>query len=111
MAVAQERIFVANKASDGVSVVNGFTNLVETTLGGTNDPISVVVDADDQRAYVLNEAGNSVAVFDTSSLTNPLNIAGVGGSPRSPAASSPVVQRHSDRRQHRHDQSRPARRR
>jgi YVTN family beta-propeller protein len=59
------KIYVANMASDSVSVIDGATGLVSgSPIAVGNYPYGVAADSTTNRIYVANRSGNSVSVID-----------------------------------------------
>ena len=76
-------VFVANRFSDDVSVVDTSTNSVVATVQVGDLPIGVAVGPDRARAYVTNFVGNSVSVIDISNNSVVATVA-VGTGPNHP---------------------------
>ncbi len=83
---AQGRAYVANSASDTVSVVDTATNTVITTIPVGNGPEGLAVTPDGTRVYVPNWEDGTVSVISTTSNTVVATVT-VGGAPRSAAIS------------------------
>lgn len=67
MSARNERIYVANSASDTVSVIDADTNAVIATLAVGDRPTGVVLLGD--RVYVTNSRGGTVSVIDIAGNT------------------------------------------
>jgi YVTN family beta-propeller protein len=80
-------IYVANASSDTVSVINGATNTVTTTVPVGSGPIGVGVNPSTNTIYVANSGSNNVSVVDgaTNALTATIPVGtspfGVGVNP------------------------------
>ena len=83
---APGRAYVANSASDTVSVVDTATNTVITAIPVGNGPEGLAVTPDGTRVYVPNWEGGTVSVISTTSNTVVATVT-VGGEPRSVAIS------------------------
>ena len=65
---AQPFAYVANSASNNVSVIDTATNMVVgPPIPVGTDPIGVAITPDGTRAYVTNNGSNNVSVIDTRS--------------------------------------------
>lgn len=63
------RIYVANQESDTVSVIDGATHGVISTIGVGNGPAGVGVNSVTQRIYVANYLSNNVSIIDGATNT------------------------------------------
>jgi YVTN family beta-propeller protein len=63
------RIYVGNYGGSTVSVIDGGTNHVVTSIGVGQAPVGVAVNASTNRVYVANFGSNSVSVIDGSNNT------------------------------------------
>lgn len=63
------RIYVANSSSNNVSVLDGKTNTLITTITTGTDPKGVGVNPSTNRVYVTNRGSNNVSVIDGISNT------------------------------------------
>jgi len=68
-AVTVTRAYVANQASDTVSVIDTATNTVVATIVVGNDPYDVAVSPAGTRAFVTNAFSGTVSVIDTATNT------------------------------------------
>src|SRR3989454_11709785 len=66
---AQDFAYVANAASNSVSVIDTASNTVVATVGVGSRPFGVAITPDGTRVYVTNGASNSVSVIHTASNT------------------------------------------
>src|SRR2546426_3725021 len=73
---AQDFAYVANAASNSVSVIDTASNTVVATVGVGSRPFGVAITPDRARVYVTNRASASVSVIDTASNTV---VATIGG--------------------------------
>jgi len=64
-----DKIYVVNFASNGITIINASTNTIETTvaLSSGSKPNDIAISPDGKYAYVANNGSNSVSVID---LTN-----------------------------------------
>ncbi len=76
-------VYVANQASNSVSVIDPVTDSVIATLAVGGAPSFLFYDKRMARLYIVNTAGRSVTVFDTSSTGAPalLGSVAVGAAP------------------------------
>ena len=81
-------LYVTNRASNTVSVVNVAAMAVVATIPVGNAPVGLSFRTDGQRVYVANANGNTVSVIDTATRTVVASPA-VGGSPA--ASGGPFV--------------------
>ncbi len=63
------RVYVANRSSNTVSVIDPATNAVVTTVAVGTQPTAVAVSPDGTRVYVANSGSNSVSVIDAATAT------------------------------------------
>src|SRR5437870_9604651 len=77
---AQDFAYVANAASNSVSVLDTASNTVVTTVGVGSRPFGVAITPDGTRAYVTN-GDPTVSVLDTT-VNKVVAAAGVGDFPR-----------------------------
>src|SRR6185436_11459543 len=63
------RVYVANRASDNVSVIRTSDNTVTATIPVGQDPQDIAVSPDGARVYVLNATDGSISVIRTSDNT------------------------------------------
>jgi YVTN family beta-propeller protein len=73
-------VYVANNASNTVSVINTGTNTVTTTIPGGSGPWGVAVTPDGSTVYVSNDIGSTVSAIATATNTVTFTIP-VGPSP------------------------------
>jgi YVTN family beta-propeller protein len=78
--IATSQAYVANRASDTVSVVNTAIPEVEATIPVGSQPVALALTPDAQTLYVVNSGSNDVSVIDTISRQEMQRIA-VGLSP------------------------------
>jgi YVTN family beta-propeller protein len=80
-------IYVTNRGTNSVSVINSNSDTVTTTVPVGNDPHGVAVSPDGAKVYVANYGSNTVSVIDTAdnSVISDLNVGpgpfGVGITP------------------------------
>ena len=60
---ATNRIYVTNVASNSVSVIDGWTNQVRTTIPVGVDPYGVAANPVTGLIYVANRAGSTLSLF------------------------------------------------
>ncbi|WP_019912725.1 S-layer homology domain-containing protein [Paenibacillus sp. HW567] len=75
-----KQIFVTNRGSNSVSIIDPATDTVISTLPVGLAPHGVAFNTDGSKAYVANQGGGSISVIDTGSLTV-TNTIPVPGSP------------------------------
>lgn len=76
-----ERAYIANSASDNVSVIDISSNTVIATVPVGQSPYGVAVNPTGTRVYITNIGSNSVSVIDTATNTVKASIT-VGAGPR-----------------------------
>jgi YVTN family beta-propeller protein len=74
------KLYVANQFSNTVTVIDGNTNIIETTIPVDNFPYDLEVNPYTNRIYVTNRGSNTVSVIDGSTNQRLSNI-NVGESP------------------------------
>ena len=74
-----DTVYVANQASDTVTVINGRTAAVTTTVGVGESPSGVAVNQDDDTVYVTNLDDSSVSVISGRTATEDDTITVGGG--------------------------------
>ena len=74
-------VYVSNKFSDTVSVIDASSNTVVKTISVGGWPSQVTITQDGEHVYVINESSNTISVIDTSSNVVVANI-NIGSSPR-----------------------------
>ena len=74
------KLYVANQFSNSVTVIDGNTNTIETTIQVDNFPYDLEVNPYNNRIYVTNRGSNTVSVIDGSTNQRLSNI-NVGDSP------------------------------
>ena len=74
------KLYVANQFSNSVTVIDGNTNTIETTIQVDNFPYDLEVNPYNNRIYVTNRGSNTVSVIDGSTNQRLSNI-NVGESP------------------------------
>ena len=79
------KIYVANRNSNNVTVIDGATNSTTTVAVGLG-PLAVALDQKLNKAYVANQGSDNVTVIDGSG--NATNTVGVGNGPRAIAVNS-----------------------
>ena len=62
-------IYVVNNADDTVSVIDGDTNTVITTIPVGNPPFEAAIDTNNNLIYVTNANDNTVSVIDGATNT------------------------------------------
>lgn len=65
---ATHTVYVTNKDSDTVSVIDGATRTVTATIGVGDNPRGLAIDPATHSVYVANSQSNSVSVIDGASL-------------------------------------------
>jgi YVTN family beta-propeller protein len=76
-----DTVYVTNRTSGTVSVINGRTGLVDDTITVGSDPNGVAVNQRDDTVYVTNEDDSTVSMINGRSLDDSVTIP-VGSSPR-----------------------------
>ena len=66
---AINRIYVPNSSSNTVSVIDGSTNTVITTITVSTNPVGVGVNPATNRIYITNHGSNNVLVINGSTNT------------------------------------------
>ena len=74
------KLYVANQFSNSVTVIDGNTNNIESTIQVDNFPYDLKVNSYNNRIYVTNRGSNTVSVIDGSTNQRLSNI-NVGESP------------------------------
>ena len=74
------KLYVANQFSNSVTVIDGNTNNIESTIQVDNFPYDLEVNSYNNRIYVTNRGSNTVSVIDGSTNQRLSNI-NVGESP------------------------------
>ena len=74
------KIYVANQFSNSISVINGNTDTIESTIQVDNFPYDLEVNPFNNRIYVTNRESNTVSVID-GSTNQRLSKINVGDSP------------------------------
>ncbi len=87
---ATNKIYVAGYNGGNVTVINGLTNAVITTVPTGGTPSSIAVNVATNKIYVANFNGNSVSVIDGSTDTVLKTVSGLGNQPDSVVA-NPVT--------------------
>jgi YVTN family beta-propeller protein len=62
-------VYVANRGSNTISVIETATNTVVATVSVGANPFGVAVTPDGTRVYVAHRSSNNVSVIDTASNT------------------------------------------
>ena len=75
--VATNKVYVANKGSNDVTVIDGATNATTTVAVGTG-PAAVAVNPATNKIYVANSGSNNVTVIDGATNTTTTVAAGTG---------------------------------
>lgn len=68
-AATEVRVFVANGASDTVSVISASTDTVIATISVGDNPLQIALTPDDSKAYVINFGSDDVSAINTSTNT------------------------------------------
>jgi YVTN family beta-propeller protein len=63
---ATDIIYIANRLSNTISVLDGSTDRILATIDSGSSPTTVTVNPTTKRLYVANSGSNTVSVFDTS---------------------------------------------
>ncbi|RTK98904.1 MAG: hypothetical protein EKK59_06795 [Neisseriaceae bacterium] len=61
-------VYVVNKDSNSITIINSSNNTVTGTVSVGNKPIAAAVSRDDKKLYVAHEGDNSLHILDTSNL-------------------------------------------
>jgi YVTN family beta-propeller protein len=69
-------IYVTNSKSDSVSVIDGLTHAVDTSIPVGSAPFGIAVNSDTNKIYVINWYSDSVSVIDgsTNSITGSIKV-------------------------------------
>jgi YVTN family beta-propeller protein len=74
------KIYVANAGSGNISVIDGASDAVVTTIPGEAHPYAIAVNEATGNVYVTNTYSNAVTVIDVQTDTaHPLNVGGADG--------------------------------
>jgi YVTN family beta-propeller protein len=76
---ANGEVYVFNQNSGSVSVINGATNTVLTTIHGLPSPVAGAYDSANGKIYVANYDSGGVSIIDTSSNALVNTVPGNGG--------------------------------
>jgi len=77
---AVNKIYVANTGSGNISVIDGASDAVVTTIPGEAHPYAIAVNEATGTVYVTNTYSNAVTVIDVRTDTaHPLNVGGADG--------------------------------
>ena len=77
---AANKIYVANTGSGNISVIDGASDAVVTTIPGEAHPYAIAVNEATGTVYVTNTYSNAVTVIDVHTDTaHPLNVGGADG--------------------------------
>jgi YVTN family beta-propeller protein len=83
VAVASDgaRVYVSNRSSNTVSVIDAATRSVVATIPVGSLPYGVALSPDDSRLYVANQGSNTMSVIDTASETVVATVGTTGSAP------------------------------